>query len=195
MLNKRLTCLGQVKDLVLFDSELRLFWMNYTNGSWILMARDMSDEGDNEDILKESMIFNAGEGIYKGLDFVGSKNSYWYIVYSLNYSLFLIKLSGEADSILFFEELWDGVYPFIFRNDSLELYALLYYDLQNHGWRLHFSGNMKDWSMKSVSVNEVRTFTLQGFENVNYNINLTNFLNILKAVNEFDIGRDNEFLL
>lgn len=192
---RRLSCLGSVKDLVLYGEEKRLFWMANIAGSWVLMVRDMWFEGDNTEVLKEGMVVNVGGGVYRGLDFVGSKEGNWSIVYSVDGVLYLMRLTGEVDRVVFFEELYrGGVYPFMFRNEVMEMNALLYYDVINGGWRIKFSGDMVNWTKGSVSVNRLRKEVREGFINKNTEVNLNVFLNILGIADEKRLGNVEGFL-
>lgn len=188
---KRVTCQGKVRDLLGKRHE-RVFWLADIDGIWHLMTRKLSDEDVIDiDVLKERRLWSVGEGVYGGLDFVGSGKSIWMIVYSLNRSLFVLKTDGEVSRMLYYGEIGAGSYPYIFRNDMLEMYGLLSYSKE--GWLVRFSSDFGKWSV-GKSVNMLSDTLKKGFMHQRTSVSMYDFLRGIDVSWERDKGHATGFL-
>jgi len=118
-IEKQISISQKVKDICDASSIFNhLFWLKYNvDTTWSLYTKNMNTEVETE-------IVNVGTGRYGGIFAFGSPESNWFILYSLNNIIYLLKLSSDC-IVKSNIQASLGQYPKMFLAQDLESYLLL----------------------------------------------------------------------
>jgi hypothetical protein len=178
---KRIVYYGKVIDVVAVVYK-RMFWLNEIDGVWRVMTLDLEHDGNIQEV------FNTGVSTdkYGGIDISGSDLSVWNIFYSLNDTVYLLKVNLNNMNIVGFIEIGEGSRPYIFRNDELEMYGLLCYD-KVKGWGVRFSSDLVNWTGLAC-INRMVKELKDSFISITKNVSLTEFFDMLQETIDIGVG-------